>query len=207
MVLYTTHPPRKCPAYGKNCHGCGKANHYKSVCRSKNQNQSEQKKLPKINANAVTYTKNVHFDDTPMSCGSIDFGGTCISAITNGERQTIMAKLDIKPPDVKREVNLTVKADTGSNGNILPTRCFRQMYPDVAVGNKNLKPTTAKLTAVNDTDIPTYGTLTIPTSIDKSPVLDLLYHVCDTNGPAILSCDACERLGIVAVKKSRTFQV
>lgn len=33
----TSHPPRKCPAYGQKCHGCGKLNHYKKLCRSKRQ--------------------------------------------------------------------------------------------------------------------------------------------------------------------------
>ena len=30
----TNHPPRRCPAFGKKCHNCGKDNHYKALCRS-----------------------------------------------------------------------------------------------------------------------------------------------------------------------------
>jgi transposase InsO family protein len=29
-----SHPPRKCPAWGKTCDNCGKTNHFKSVCKS-----------------------------------------------------------------------------------------------------------------------------------------------------------------------------
>ena len=37
------HPPRKCKAFGKKCHGCGKPNHFISICRSRNRSQSQNK--------------------------------------------------------------------------------------------------------------------------------------------------------------------
>ena len=37
------HPTRKCKAFGKKCHGCGKTNHFISICRSRNQSQSQNK--------------------------------------------------------------------------------------------------------------------------------------------------------------------
>ena len=36
----TTHPPRMCPAYGKQCNNCKKFNHFKAVCRSNKNNKS-----------------------------------------------------------------------------------------------------------------------------------------------------------------------
>ena len=33
----TSHPPRRCPAFGKNCHNCGIEGHYKALCRSHKQ--------------------------------------------------------------------------------------------------------------------------------------------------------------------------
>ena len=33
----TNHPPRKCPAYGKQCQNCRKFNHFRAVCRSRRQ--------------------------------------------------------------------------------------------------------------------------------------------------------------------------
>ena len=35
------HPPRKCPAYGKECSRCKKSNHFKEFCRSNPQNRSQ----------------------------------------------------------------------------------------------------------------------------------------------------------------------
>ena len=37
------HLPYKCKAYCKKCHGCGKPNHYQSMCRSQNCSQSQHK--------------------------------------------------------------------------------------------------------------------------------------------------------------------
>ena len=220
----TSHVPKKCPAYGKNCHKCGRMNHFGNVCQNKRSrskschlNRSRARSFSKSkerSENAQVHASQVveegvqiHFDDTPINCGSIQFDGTNISAITNskGERQVILAKLDVKPPNITRRVTLTVKADTGSNGNILPVRCLRQMYPHIDNNFNNLlKPTCDTLTAVNDTLLKAYGTIEIPTSLDKSPVLNLHFYVCDTNGPAIISCDASERLGIIEVKKSKS---
>ena len=101
-------------------------------------------------------------------------------------------------------MTLRVKADTGSNGNILPTRCLCQMYPNADRKFSGiLKPTLATLTAINNTNIHTYGTIEMPSSLDKSAPIELLFFVCDTSGPAILSCDASERLGIISVKESK----
>ena len=210
----TSHPPKKCPAYGKKCHKCGNTNHFGNICldfrgRSQSWQQSKSRGKtsdrskenygkPKVHANQVVEEgEEIHFDDTTLNCGSIEFSEANVAAITNskGERQVIMAKLDVKPPNISRKVTLRVKADTGSNGNILPTRCLRQMYPNADRKFSGiLKPTLATLIAINDTNIHTYGTIEMPSILDKSAPIKLLLFVCDTSGPAILSCDASERL-------------
>ena len=38
----TSHPPQRCPAYGKKCHNCGIEGHYKALCRSHKQSTSWQ---------------------------------------------------------------------------------------------------------------------------------------------------------------------
>ena len=145
-----------------------------------------------------------------MNCGSIEFSEANVAAIANskGKRQVIMAKLDVKPPNVSRKVTFHVKADTGSNGNILPMRCLRQMYPNADRKFSGiLKLMNATLTTINNTNIHTYGTIEMPSSLDKSAPIELLFFICDTTGPAILSCDASERLGIISVKESKNISI
>ena len=40
------HPPKKCKAFGKKCYGCGKLNHFITICRSRNRSQSQSKNIP-----------------------------------------------------------------------------------------------------------------------------------------------------------------
>ena len=38
----TSHPPQRCPAFGKKCHSCGMEGHYKALCRSHKHPTSQQ---------------------------------------------------------------------------------------------------------------------------------------------------------------------
>ena len=142
-------------------------------------------------------------EDSTLDCDSVTLATASTSTNhTQDERQAIMVKLDVRPPKITRKVTLTLKADTGANANVLPTRCLYQMYPDAGEHKRLLQPTTTRLTAVNDTNIHTHGTIKMPVKLDKSKWINLLFYVCDTQGPAILSCDATERLGVITVKNS-----
>ena len=46
------HPPHKCKAFGKKCYSCGKMNHFITMCRSRNQSQSQNK------GNSVLHSTN-----------------------------------------------------------------------------------------------------------------------------------------------------
>ena len=50
------HPPRRCKAFGKKCHGCGKLNHFITMCRSRNRSQSQSKG----NTNNLHATNKLH---------------------------------------------------------------------------------------------------------------------------------------------------
>ncbi len=208
----TKHPPRKCPAYGKKCAKCKRFNHYEKMCKSGKFNKQESRSKADDDKEATDAGKNVATctlttDEQTLDCGSIMLCATSKSTDSNDERQSIMVKLDVRPPNIKQKVTLKVKADTGANGNVLPTRCLRQMYPNVSKHQALLKPTCTRLTAVNDTNIHTYGTIQMPVKLDNSEWIELLFYVCDTQGPAILSCDATERLGIISVSESRNVSV
>ena len=95
----TTHPPRKCPAYGQKCHSCGKFNHYKKLCRSKRHvhqvaeesaDESDEslmclqvvKKNRKLLSTIETRADNVQSDiqyqlDTGASCNIFNYQDYC----------------------------------------------------------------------------------------------------------------------------------
>ena len=214
-----THGRGKCPAYGTVCSKCGLKNHFAKVCRNSRDQSTEKPKArsksrgrdhksarskSRGRKNNKKDEKQVHYveSDDVLDCGELT-----ISDISANERQSIMVKLQAKPPDVQQKVNLTVKADTGANGNVLPLRCVAQMYPNDPNREKRLKPSSVTLTAVNGTKIEHYGTLDIPLKFDDSDWQFARFFVCDTSGPAILSCDLCEKLGIICIPKSKSISV
>ena len=74
--------------------------------------------------------------------------------VTIGEikgRQQIIVKLDARPPDVDCRVTLKVKADTGANGNVLPLRVLKQMYPKDIDPCDRLQRASVQLIAANGT--------------------------------------------------------
>ena len=116
----SSHPPWKCLAYGKKCTKCGQTNHFEKMCQTGKFRKQKAESRNGKEANSSVDT--VATEDSTLDCDSVTLATASTS--TNhkqDERQAIMVKLDVRPPKISQKVTLTVKADTGANGNILPT--------------------------------------------------------------------------------------
>ncbi|XP_014676736.1 PREDICTED: uncharacterized protein K02A2.6-like [Priapulus caudatus] len=98
---------------------------------------------------------------------------------------------------------LRVKVDTGAQGNLLPLRVFRRMYPEKLdsegfpkTGSTTLCPT--RLTAYNGSKIPQYGVIKIPCKFHSNSSLSEFY-VTDSSGPAILGLPTLRALNLVTL--------
>ena len=203
----TQHPPRQCPAYGKNCEACGGKNHAAEVCYSRRKKSSTKKSQSRRRNSKKRHDtaaeKAVHHTQVEEICDVLDCGELNICPVKvndNDDRQSIFAKLNVKPPDVYKKVTLRVKADTGANGNILPLRCVKQMYENIP----SLSQSSVTLRAVNGTILSHLGYIDMPVNFDNSEWYLTRFYVCDTTGPAILSCGMSEKLGIVKVSNSHS---
>lgn len=207
----SNHPPKKCPAYKKKCSSCGRENHFAKMCRSQNsknvrkrsQSRNRSQQNERKSNEKYPEKKQVHHveKNDVLDCGEIIVVN--VSEVTADERQSIMAKLNAKPKDVQCQVTLRVKVDTGANGNILPLRCLRQMYPNEADPCSRLGQSRVRLVAANGTFIEHFGHIDIPLQLDASDWFNARFYVCDIAGPAILSCDLSEKLGIIEISKSK----
>ena len=81
------------------------------------------------------------------------------------------------------------------------------MYPNVNQPQNLLAQSSVRLTAVNGTNIEQLGTIDMPVRFENSEWLTARFYVCNTNGPAILSCNASERLNIISVTQSKNISV
>ena len=111
------------------------------------------------------------------------------SVTDNDGRDEIFATLDIALRNGAREgdATLKVKVDTGDQGNILPVRTFKRMYPELldesgVPSKRHLghRPTT--LTAYNGAAMTQHGTIVIPCSYGKRQC-DIEFYVVGTPGP------------------------
>ncbi|ELT98415.1 hypothetical protein CAPTEDRAFT_203676 [Capitella teleta] len=119
-------------------------------------------------------------------------------------RHSIMVRIDVRAPKVTKKVKLKVKADTGANANILPIRCLKQMYPEEEDPTTVLQSSLAILTTVNGSTLQQIGTLNLTTKFDDSGWVTCKFFDSDNEGPAILSCDASEKLGTCIVRVSNS---
>lgn len=131
------HPPRKCPAYGKKCTKCGKANHYASVCKSKAQFF--------VNLNeGVTDTENIWHITTSAYCINslkvnkqyltINNKTVPMQVDTGADVSIISSKLwqDIGCPKLE-EYNHKLEVYDGHSLNVLG-----KIHPEIIYNNKNV---------------------------------------------------------------------
>ena len=125
-----------------------------------------------------------------------------ISTVDSTERRDeVITKVQIKAPQqTRRWIFISVKVDTGTNGNILTDRSFKQLYPQYADLQEKgiLKPSKVRLTVYNGSAIKNIGTIELHlldnTSVEWKP---MIAYVCEADDPNILGLKACTAFGLV----------
>ena len=119
-------------------------------------------------------------------------------------RDEVYATLNIELKDRPNiPATLKAKVDTGAQGNVLPLRTYKRMYPsDIAVDGLpkrgKLENTDTVLTAYNGQPIPQYGTLRLRCS-HAANKCDAIFFVADTPDPAIIGLPSCRDLNLVVL--------
>ncbi|KAK7088654.1 hypothetical protein V1264_022553 [Littorina saxatilis] len=213
------HPPRQCPAYGTKCSKCLRPNHWQKVCRSSTSGstdrpghaaQSLQQHKPRGRRRGrpghqqggrkhINAVQDISDDDPTDDFACLDFSS--IETNNGDNRDELYASLDIK---YSMPASLRVKVDTGAQGNILPLRIYRRMFPEQlnpegfpATGATELRRTV--LQAYNGTLIKQFGVITIQCKFKKTEWHDAEFFVTDSNGPAILGLPSSRQLKLVTV--------
>ena len=122
------------------------------------------------------------------------------SSNVNLLRDEAFAKISVELPNVDHpNPVLKVKVDTGAQGNILPLRIYKNMFPDNVDENglpTGTAPSHTKLTAYNGTQIPQHGVCSIKCSFGDKET-DAVFYVADVEGPAICGLPTCCQLQLV----------
>ena len=128
------------------------------------------------------------------------------NSVTNNDgRDEVFATLDISLRNGARErdATLKVKVDTGAQGNILPARTFKRMFPELldesgVPSKQHLRHRPTILTAYNGAAMTHHGTIVIPCSYGERQC-DTEFYVVETPGPVILGLPTSRDLNLVTL--------
>ena len=184
----------KCPARGQTCLYCKKLNHFAEVCQSKACRQ-------RIHA-----IEDSGDSAAPTPFESIVFESVTIANLTHGSpessRDEVFVSIEVNlAQSNNRKSTLRAKLDTGAQGNILPMRLYREMYPHQVDNNGKLKPnallsSNVVLTTYEGLQIKHHGIVTIPCTYGKESTLAPFY-VSDIPGPVIIGLPTSTDLNLL----------
>ncbi|GFO40350.1 transposon ty3-i Gag-Pol polyprotein [Plakobranchus ocellatus] len=103
-----SHPPRKCPAFGKKCLGCGKYNHFRKACRT----ESKKKKLHQVDKD---YCESDYSESDLEEHFQV---GEVTKKSKDSDKETEW-KINL---GINGKNTLTVKVDTGAQVNVISKR-------------------------------------------------------------------------------------
>lgn len=228
----------RCPAYNARCAHCSKKGHWKECCfdlkgggeeHSREKDSKTVKKGYKNRPRSHSRTprgdrfrrhgrnnnresRKVHSVDVEDHIED-DFERLAFDVITSSENhidsEDLMVHLDVDMPQGKT-ADLFCKVDTGAQGNVLPLRTFRKMFPDQLSRDKTpipgdlvRKKPFVRLDAYNGTEIKQYGVINLKLRYKplSSNWISAEFFIGDTDGPIILGKKASQQLRIIIVNR------
>lgn len=174
-----SHPPRKCPAFGKRCHKCKGYNHYEKRCKSKRTVRQENDEA----ANQMAeWNYSTESEDS-----------TYLLTATCKDRK-LLARLKMRSSSVVE--NIEFQCDTGATSNILNQQDYQRM------GKPPLQETKSTVTCYNGSQINPLGWCYLHTTEgDRSTKLKFLVIDVDQQH-SLLSLNTCLELGLVNISES-----
>ncbi|XP_072182294.1 uncharacterized protein [Diadema setosum] len=226
----TIHPKGKCPAYSSTCHNCGKKGRWKKMCRSKSSSRgknydrrgpSKQKsqfhqkgwnKRKGTHGNKAVHPLEMTSDDehltsefNSLKLETLTFNRDLLfDSLTADVRDEVFATLAVDIPNRRGDHTLKVKVDTGAQGNILPTRIFKQIHPEWTDGDDTArKPlisrSSTRLLAYNGAEIPQHGTVILSCRYKNGQWHKTTFFVVDTTGTALLGLPSSREMELVTL--------
>ena len=200
------HNKGECPAYGSTCKKCKGKNHWAKQCEVVLKHQQSRKNHQRKRSRSLWRRRDIK--NKPVHKLAED--DTELAIFTVGQEKTTQLKVKLNLKNSKK--HLVAQVDTGAGTNVLPSRCFKQIYPQYILANG--KPDTSstvlypqalsKLTAYDGKEITHYGTTEIICSVNGTDYTPLQFYVCESDGPIILGLEDSCRLELININKSAT---
>lgn len=170
-----------CPAFGKQCHGCKKLNHYKSCCKSKPRSQFRNARQ---SVNEVEVDEST-FDDETFYVDGVGVDSLVHSEATEKDEGFVTVDINGKLTEMK--------VDTGAKCNVMSLRTFKRVTNGEQLTKQRKA---ASLVAYGGTRIETSGIVTLPCRLQEQ-CHPLPFFVVDREVQPLLGFRACRNMGIV----------
>ena len=167
------------------------------MCHSTSQNTSQplQPKQPSRSNRSQKQQKQsqkqVHFiseNTDPVDTVDTKFNSVVVGSKNNSTPFTEAYAVIKMEPYVGQTKNLCGKVDSGAQGNILPLRTYKQIFPDSLATDGHptrSQPSGDGLTMYDGSSIKHYGTITMPCRYKDSNWSDATFYITETPGPII----------------------
>lgn len=171
-----THERNNCPAFGKQCHHCGKLNHFKSVCRQQ-----------KIEKKAVSQIEEEQ-DDSDHSAFTVE----CIGTVAHNSTGQYFVPLSIND-DAGGSTVIKCQIDTGATCNVMT---FTDLCATQRTESPSMKSSTAKLKFYDNSTLGVLGEKTLHCKYQGSSY-HLNFKIIKGIQKPLLSGTTCEKLGLI----------
>ena len=188
-----SHARGSCPAYGQKCNRCHRNNHYAKCCTKRVQTVEEENLRPSSDSSSNTefYIGSINATDHD-SLTPPDFENPLKIDSVNDTTPSLWS-INLETAGK----NICYKIDTGAQVNVLPKKYFDKLKP-----RPQLKTTSVKLSAYNDTSIPFAGKSIVPL-LHKGTKHYVLFIVVSFDTTPIIGLNTSEKLNLI----QRVFKV
>ena len=203
------HTGTQCPAAQSECRFCHKIGHWAAVCRQKSKPLSAQYHNNTGHARKHDRGHDRTYDrgpDRTYDC-SYDhkFDELKFNEIRTDSNNDLTADLHFTL--IGQLATMTVKVDTGAEGNIIPLSTYLRMYPEHCTGPRptpgHLKRSLTTLTVYNGESMKHYGTIDLDITL-KDYTTRATFFVAETPGPIILGLPSTKQMKIITINQIKT---
>jgi len=183
----------KCPAYGKTCSSCGKANHFAAKC-SKNSHKSKNKRSQKFKCKKVNQLNDITPYSSEEEILSVSLDHTVNAVDMSKFKNKIFAHMEIASELVKMQV------DSGASCNVLPCKFLSR--------DSNTEKTSLKLTMCSKTNLKVLGVAKISLRNPKNKKkYRAEFAIIDKDYTPLLGSSAAQQMGLTTVQQENILQV
>ena len=199
------HTGTQCPAAQSECRFCHKIGHWAAVCRQKSKPLSAQYHNNTGHARKHDRGHDRTYDRGPDRSYDHKFDELKFNEIRTDSNNDLTA--DIHFTLRGQLATMTVKVDTGAEGNILPLRTYLRIYPEHCTGplptHGHLKRSLTTLTVYNGESMNHYGTIDLDITL-KDYTTRATFFVAESPGPIILGLPSTKQMKIITINQMKT---